>query len=139
VSLSTSISKLRLKMVRILNSMQQARMRQYNITTCFHETMKTVNKVQNVSVKYIIEHVRKRVVTGDGTNSSVNAGDSDATVAGSAAIQLNVAMLRLGERKQSAIGVCEIIVDKDAFINSRSCIVLVTIEHERPRLVQTVV
>ena len=66
-------------------------MRQYDITTCFHETMKTVNKVQNVSVKYIIEHVRKRVVTGDGTNSSVNAADSDATVAGSAAIQLNVA------------------------------------------------
>jgi hypothetical protein len=139
VSLSTSISKLRLKMVRILNSMQQARMRQYDITTCFHETMKTVNKVQNVSVKYIFEHVRKRVVTGDGTNSSVNAADCDSTVASSAAIQLNVAMLRLGERKQPAIGVCEIIVDKDAFINSRSCIVLVTIEHERPRLVQTVV
>jgi hypothetical protein len=77
VSLSASISKLRLKMVRILNSMQQARMRQYDITTCFHETMKTVNKVQNVSVKYIIEHVRKRVVTGDGTNSNVNAADSD--------------------------------------------------------------
>jgi hypothetical protein len=119
--------------------MQQARMRQYEITTCFHETTKTVNKVQNESVKYIIEHVRKRVVTGDGTNSNVNAADSDATVAGSAAIQLNVAKLRLGERKQPAIGVCEIIVDKDAFINSRSCIALVMIEHERPRLVQTVV
>jgi hypothetical protein len=38
-----------------------------------------------------------------------------ATVAGSAAIQLNVAKLRLGERKQPAIGICEIIVDKDAF------------------------
>jgi hypothetical protein len=119
--------------------MQQARMRQYDITTCFHEITKTVNEVQNVSVKYIIEHVRKRVVTGDGTNSSVNAADSDATVASSAAIQLNVAMLRFGERKQPAIGVCEIIVDKDAFINSRSCIALVIIEHERPRLVQTVV
>ena len=69
----------------------------------------------------------------------VASTDSDATVAGSAATQLNVAMLRLRERKQPAIGVCEIIVDKDAFINSRSCIVLVTIEHERPRLVQTVV
>ena len=85
-----------------------------------------VNEVQNVSVKYIIELMRKQVVTGDGTNSSVNAADSDSTVASSAAIQLNVAMLRLGERKQPAIGVCEIIVYKDAFINSRSCIVLVT-------------
>jgi hypothetical protein len=78
-------------------------------------------------------------VTGDVTNSSVDAADSDATVAGSAAIQLNVAILRLGERKQPAIGVCEIIVDKDAFINNRSCIALVTIAHERPRLVQIVV
>jgi hypothetical protein len=51
-----------------------------------------------------------------------------ATVAGSAAIQLNVAKLRLGERKQPVIGICEIIVDKDAFINS-------WIEHERPGLV----
>jgi hypothetical protein len=57
-------------------------------------------------VKYTIEQMRKRVVTGDGTNSNVNAADSDATVAGSAAIQLNVAMLRLGERMQPAIGVC---------------------------------
>jgi hypothetical protein len=43
-------------------------------------------------------------VTGDGTNSSINAGDSDdATVAGSVAIQLNVAMLRLAERKQPGL------------------------------------
>jgi hypothetical protein len=62
VSLSTSISKLRLKMIRILNSMQRARMRQYEITTCFHETTKTVNEVQNECVKYIIGLVHKRVV-----------------------------------------------------------------------------
>ena len=37
--------------------------------TCFHESTKTVNEVQNESVKYIIELVHKRVVTGDGTNS----------------------------------------------------------------------
>jgi hypothetical protein len=40
-------------------------------------------------------------VTGNGTNSNINADDNNATVA---AIQLNVAMLRLSERKQPAIG-----------------------------------
>jgi hypothetical protein len=77
VSLSPYISKLRLKMIRILNAMQRDRVQQYAITTCFHESTKTVNEVQNESVKYIIELVRKRVVTGDGTNSSVNAAYSD--------------------------------------------------------------
>jgi hypothetical protein len=36
-----------------------------------------------------------------------------ATIAGSAAIQLNVAKLRLCERNQPVIDICEIIVDKD--------------------------
>ena len=62
-----------------------------------------------------------------------------ATVAGSAAIQLNVAKLILGEREQPVIGICVFIVDNDAFINSWSYIALVMIEYERPRLVQTVV
>ena len=57
--------------------MQRDRVQQYAITTFFHESTKTVNEVQNESVKYIIELVRKRVVTGDGTNSNVNAADSD--------------------------------------------------------------
>jgi hypothetical protein len=97
--------------------MQRARIWQYEITTSFHETSKTVNEVQNESWNCVIEHVRKRVVTGDGTDSNVDAADSDATVAGLAAIQLMVAKLRLGERKQPAIGICEIIVDKNAFSN----------------------
>jgi hypothetical protein len=39
------------------------------------------NEVQNECVKYIIELMRKQVVTGDDTSSNVNAANSDATVA----------------------------------------------------------
>ena len=46
----------------------------------------------------VIKQVRKPVVTGVGTDSNVDAADSDATVAGPAAIQFTVAKLRLGER-----------------------------------------
>jgi hypothetical protein len=41
-----------------------------------------------------------------------------ATVAGSAAIQLNVAKLRLGEQKQLVIGIREIVVDKDPLLTA---------------------
>jgi hypothetical protein len=61
--------------------MQRARTRLYETTTCFYESTKTVNEVQNESV---IEQVRKRVMIGDDTNSNINAADSH----GSAAIQL---------------------------------------------------
>jgi hypothetical protein len=112
----------------------------YEITTCFHKSTKTVNEVQNESVKYIIELVRKRVVTRYGTNSNVNVADSDATVVRSVAILLNVVkLMRLDKRKQPAIGVSEIIVDKDVFINSWRCIALLIIEQRRPRLMQTIV
>ncbi len=50
-------------------------------------------------------------------DSNVDASDNDATVADQTAIQHMVMKLRLGKRKQLAIGICEIIVDKDVFSN----------------------
>lgn len=56
--------------------------------------------------------MHKQVATEGGMNSNI-----DAAVAGSAAIQLMGAMLRLGEWTQPAIDIYKIIVDKDAFSN----------------------
>jgi hypothetical protein len=50
------------------------------ITTCFHESPKTVNKMYKDSAKSVVEHVHKQVAIENGTNTKFVATGKDVAI-----------------------------------------------------------